>query len=72
MASAQAGVVDVRISQSYDDAEERSNGQVSRSSADLDLVEEKGDLRTVGLRFPGLVIPQGATIGAAWVQFTAD
>lgn len=72
MGSAQAGVIDVRISQSYDDAEERSNGRVSRNSSDLELVEAKNDQRTVGLRFPGVMIPQGATITSAWVQFTAD
>ncbi len=72
MGSAHAGVIDVRISQSYDDAEERANGRVSRNSSDLELVEAKGEQRTVGLRFPGLAIPQGATINAAWVQFAVD
>ncbi len=70
--TAQAGTVDIRIAQSYDDAEERADGRVVRGSGDLDMVEENNELRIVGLRFPDLTIPQGATISAAWIQFTTD
>ncbi len=72
MGSVHAGVIDVRIDQSHDDAEELADGRVSRGSADLDLVEEDGSQRLVGLRFHSLAIPQGATISAAWIQFATD
>lgn len=55
-----------RISHSYDDAEE-DDGDMSRTSSDLDMGEE-----WIGLRFQGLTIPQGATITNAYIQFTAD
>jgi hypothetical protein len=41
------------------------------TSTDLDLVYDKGD-QTVGMRFNGVDIPQGATIVDAYVQFQAD
>ncbi len=72
MGSVHAGVIDVRIDHSHNDAEELADGRVSRGSADLDLVEEGGSQRLVGLRFHSLAIPQGATISAAWVQFATD
>jgi len=72
MGAAQAGTIDVRIAHSHDDAEERADGRVLRGSGDLDMVEEKSERRVVGLRFPGLTIPQGATISSAWIQFTTD
>lgn len=56
-----------RISYKYDDAEEKSNGDMSRTSDDLDLGEY-----WVGLRFQDLSIPQGATISSAYIQFTAE
>ncbi len=33
---------------------------------------EAGGIQTVGLRFNGLAIPPGASVSAAYVQFTAD
>ena len=66
-----AGVIDLRIASSADDAEESSSRSVSLSSSDLELVNDGTD-QTVGLRFPGLSIPQGATILSAWVQFETD
>lgn len=69
---AQAGVLERRISTSYDDAEERANGSVSRGDSDLEMVFDKGGNQTVGVRFPDLTIPQGATVTSAWIQFTTD
>ncbi len=60
-----------QVSSSFDDAEERSNGTMSLTSSDLELVED-GGAQTVGMRFVGLNIPQGATILKADLQFTAD
>lgn len=71
-ATTRAGVVEVRVSTSHDDAEQRASGRVSRGDGDLDMVEDKGKLQTVGIRFPGLEIPRGAAITQAWIQFAAD
>lgn len=55
-----------------DDVEEQANGFISVNSSDLELVDDYGNLQTVGLRFNHLQIPQGVTITGAWLQFTAD
>jgi PKD repeat protein/uncharacterized protein YjiK len=67
------GVVtlDVRVSASTDDAEESSSGGVSLGSSDLELVNSGSD-QTVGIRFNGVTIPQGATITNATIQFQTD
>ena len=54
-----------RIKSCNDDAEEYSDGDMTRSSIDLDLGEYY-----VGLRFRSLNIPQGTTITEAYVTFT--
>jgi hypothetical protein len=66
-------VVQVRIAARADDAEESADGVVSTGSSDLELVNDgsAGD-QTVGLRFTGVAIPQGATITGASVQFQSD
>ncbi len=63
--------VDVRVSASSDDAEERADGSMSLTSSDLELVYDGGD-QTVGMRFTGVAVPQGASIIAAHVQFQVD
>jgi PKD repeat protein len=56
-----------RVAASTDDAaESNSTGKVTTSGTTLPLATQ-----TVGMRWPGLAIPPGATITAAWVQFTA-
>jgi hypothetical protein len=62
---------DVRITASADDAEEAADGGVDLNSSDLELVTDSS-VQTVGLRFPGLAIPAGATITSAYIQFVAD
>ncbi len=54
-----------------DDAEESASGSVSLTSTDLELVHDSSD-QTVGMRFAGVNIPQGATIVNASVQFVVD
>jgi len=54
-----------RIKSCNDDAEEYSDGDMPRSSSDLDLGEYY-----VGLRFRSLNIPQGAIITEAYITFT--
>jgi len=64
-------VIDVRVAANTDDAEEHATGAVDVNSSDLELVLEATN-QTVGMRFTGLTIPQGATIVNAWVQFQVD
>ena len=66
-----SGSTERRIAASSDDAEESATGSLSLSSTDLELVNDGSD-QTVGLRFPSLALPAGATITRAWVQFEAD
>ncbi len=65
-------MIERRIANSNDDAEERVSGSVSRSSSDLELVFDAGGDQIVGLRFAELAIPQGVTISNAYVQFKTD
>jgi hypothetical protein len=62
---------EVRVSSGGDDVEENSGGTVDTSSSDLELIYDKG-VQTIGIRFNGVAIPQGATIGRAYVQFKTD
>ena len=70
-APATALIAEVRVAASADDAEQNSSGSVSVIGSDLELVWD-GNSQTVGLRFPGLAVPQGAEISDAWVQFETD
>jgi len=55
---------------SADDAQEDAGGNVTLDGAVLELGEDAaGGATIVGLRFPGLAIPRGATIVRADVQF---
>ena len=64
-------VVETRVRASSDDAEEQVSGSAKLTSSDLELVYDKRD-QTVGMRFTGLVIPAGAGIVEAFVQFQVD
>jgi hypothetical protein len=66
-----ATTTSARINSSMNDVEERSNGSVYTNSSDIELVYD-GSNQTVGLRFVGLNIPQGANITSANIQFTCD
>ncbi len=75
VSTASAQTVDVRVDESNDDAEERQNGSVALTSSDLELVDDgsKGKRgQTIGIRFKGITIPPGATIGNAYILFTVD
>ncbi|NIP83206.1 MAG: hypothetical protein GWM90_29835, partial [Gemmatimonadetes bacterium] len=62
----------LQLSASSDDAEEEvSSGAMDLTSSDLELGVEKAPQR-VGLRFPGVTVPQGAWILGASVRFTVD
>jgi hypothetical protein len=64
--------LDRRITLSSDDAEEYSNGSVTRSSTRLELTTNPSNgQQTIGLRFSNITIPAGASISQAYLQFTA-
>ncbi|GAA4059046.1 hypothetical protein [Streptomyces shaanxiensis] len=62
-----------RVAADSDDAEEdTATGSVdATSSSDLEMVYDRSTRQTVGLRFTGVTVPQGATVTAAWLGFTA-
>ena len=64
--------LDIRITASEDDAEESSAGAMYLDSSDIEMVADGGGDQTVGLRFPSVNIPAGATITNAYVQFQVD
>ena len=64
--------VEARVTAGSDDAEERSSGAVDLASTDLELVTDGTAVQTVGLRFPGVQVPQGAEVTAATIQFQVD
>ncbi|MHC4431458.1 MAG: PPC domain-containing protein, partial [Planctomycetota bacterium] len=67
--------VDVRVSTSADDVEERlSDGAMYLTSTDIELgddLELIGE-QSEGLRFQNVAIPQGATITSAYLEFETD
>ena len=66
-----AGTVDVRVSQSSDDAEESASGSVGLTSSDLELVRTSAD-QQIGMRFQNITIEQGAIINSAYIEFACD
>ncbi len=68
------GTIDILIASTQDDGEQGANGVMSLTSSDLDMTLDgsSSSPQTIGLRFIGLTIPQGATITSAYIQFTAD
>ncbi len=63
-----------RITDGLNDAEEFSNGKVTRTSYALEISyysSVAGD-QVIGLRFPNVTIPKDATITQAYLQFTAS
>ncbi|RUM64974.1 MAG: hypothetical protein DSZ05_06795, partial [Sulfurospirillum sp.] len=72
----QAETIEVQVTNGMDDIEEHQikhdiQGYVSTGSSDLEMTMEH-DQQIVGIRFQGLVIPQGATITNAYIQFGVD
>ena len=64
-------VGDYRVGAGTDDAEESASGTVNTTSGDLELVTDTS-VQTVGVRFPAVTVPRGATITNAYIQFSAD
>jgi hypothetical protein len=69
--AARSATLDSRVTTSTGDVEESATGSYAATSTDLELVYD-GSNQKVGIRFPGLAIPAGATITKAYVQFEAD
>ena len=67
-----SGTIDTRIAAGPDDAEERSDGSVSLTSGDLEMMIDGTPQKVVGLRFTGVSIPAGSSVTRAYVQFQAD
>ena len=64
--------VERRVATGDDDAEEdAAGGTPDLTSSDLELVDDGGD-QEIGIRFTGVLVPVGATITNAYVQFTND
>ncbi len=61
-----------RIAAGSDDAEERTTGDVTLGSTDLEIVFDRGGHQIVGLRFTGVDVPRFATISNAYIQFHSD
>lgn len=60
------------VSSSSDDAEELvSTGVVDLTSSDLELVYD-GENQVVGIRFNNVMLPDGATLYRAYIQFQTD
>ena len=72
----QAFTVSVSINHDDDDVEQKEgSGSIYFDSSDLELVYDdynQQDNQTIGLRFNGVDIPQGATISGAHIEFTVD
>lgn len=64
--------LDIRVSASSDDGEERSSGSVNLTSGDLEIIRDGTNDQTVGMRFRGVSIPQGSLISNAYIQFQVD
>lgn len=69
--SSGAQVVTSKISSSFDDAEERANGDMWARNKDLELVRDGSNVQTVALRFK-LDVPPSTEINEANIQFTVD
>jgi type IV pilus assembly protein PilY1 len=64
--------VQYQINDTSNDAEERPDGSMYRTSSDLELVREGSNDQTIGLRFRNIAVPQGATIQSAYLEFVID
>ncbi|WP_292451491.1 hypothetical protein [Mesorhizobium sp.] len=65
-------VFETRVATAGDDVEEKGSGSISTNINDLELGFDSSTRQTVGLRFTGIDIPQGAIITSAYIQFQAN
>ncbi|WP_292094749.1 hypothetical protein [Mesorhizobium sp.] len=67
-----AELFEARLAAAGDDVEEKGSGSISTNVDDLELGFAGTTRQTVGLRFTGIDIPQGAIITSAYIQFQAN
>ncbi|WP_245436220.1 RTX toxin [Mesorhizobium tamadayense] len=67
-----AELFETRVTTAGDDVEEKGSGSISTNINDLELGYDSSTRQTVGLRFTGIDIPQGAIITSAYIQFQAN
>ncbi|WP_342778131.1 putative Ig domain-containing protein, partial [Mesorhizobium norvegicum] len=64
--------IETRVATAGDDVEEKGSGAISTNVTDLELGYDGSTRQTVGMRFTGINIPQGAIITNAYIQFQAN
>jgi hypothetical protein len=67
-----ACVVSVPVAGSDTAEERKSTGYMYMTSSDLELTTDGTTAQTIGIRFPAVAIPKGATITDAYIQFRTD
>ncbi len=65
------GMIEKRISESSNDAEESTTGSINLVSTDLEMTREN-KTQIIGLRFNKLKLPAGSKVKSAWIQFEVD
>jgi len=65
-------IIETRVATAGDDVEQKSTGAISTNVTDLELAYDGSTAQTVGMRFTGINIPQGAIITSAYIQFQAN
>ncbi|ANT48463.1 putative Ig domain-containing protein [Mesorhizobium amorphae] len=63
---------ETRVAAAGDDVEQKASGSIASNVTDLELGVDGTTSQTVGLRFTGIDIPQGAIITSAYIQFQAN
>jgi hypothetical protein len=61
----------LQVTNTSNDVEELNNGSIHIYSADLDMAQANNASQLVGIRFPDLRVPSGATIQRAYLEFAA-
>ena len=65
-------IFEARVATAGDDVEQKGSGAMSTNVSDLELGYDGSTSQTVGMRFTGINIPQGAIITSAYIQFQAN
>jgi hypothetical protein len=65
-------IFETRVASASDDVEQKGSGSISGNINDLELGYDGTTSQTVGIRFTGINIPQGAIITSAYIQFQAN
>ncbi|MBC9735394.1 PKD domain-containing protein [Nocardioides marmotae] len=63
--------LDTPVAKAFDDVEQRPTGYADWLGSSLNIPRAGTTAQTIGIRFDDLLVPEGATITEAWVQFRA-